>query len=84
MTEIECDVYKTEKKENLYLYVPAEQGMSRVPEDLLSQFGEPEKALSFTLTEDKALAKEDPALVLKNLQEQGYHLQLPPADNKFG
>jgi len=76
-----CDVYKSVDKKNYYLYVPANQGLEHVPEALRKQFGEMEIALSFELTEERKLAKEDPAVVLANLKEQGYHLQLPPADH---
>jgi uncharacterized protein YcgL (UPF0745 family) len=81
--QIICDVYRSSTKENLYIYVVAEDGLSKVPKDLLSQFGEPVKAMSFTLTEDRSLAKEDPEKVLQNLNEQGFHVQLPPADDRF-
>ena len=53
---------------------------SQMPDELLAQFGEPEKALSFTLTQERDLAKEDPVQVLQNLLQQGYHLQLPLAE----
>ena len=79
--KIACDVYKSVRKANYYLYVPADQGLERVPEALRQQFGEMELALTFELTEGKSLAKEDPAIVIANLREQGYHLQLPPADH---
>lgn len=77
--EIHCDVYRSSRKENLYIYVTKEEGLDRVPAELLAQFGEPEIALSFMLTSDRQLAKEDPERVLINLNNQGYHLQLPPA-----
>ena len=80
MQEVECDVYRSAKKEYLYLFVPADEGMARVPDELLAQFGVPEKALSFTLTQERDLAKEDPMQVLQNLLQQGYHLQLPLAE----
>ena len=83
MTEIQCDVYKSLKKENLYLYVPTSDGLERVPESLMNKFGSYELALTFALSESRNLAREDPSVVLKNLQDQGYHLQLPPADNRF-
>ena len=81
--KIPCDVYKSTRKENYYLYVKAGEGHSRVPEALLAQFGRLEKALSFTLTPERTLAKEDPRQVIRNLRNQGYHLQLPPADDRF-
>ena len=83
MKQVICDVYRSSTKENLYIYVTAEDGLSKVPKDLLSQFGEPEKALSFTLTENRSLAKEDRHKILQNLNEQGFHIQLPPADDRF-
>ena len=81
--KIICDVYKSESKENYYLYVKSEEGLDRVPEELLTQFGEMEKALSFILTESRRLGKEDPLVVMANLQTNGYHLQLPPAEDRF-
>ena len=62
----------------MYLYVAHEVGLCKVPDDLLTQFGEPQFTLSFDLTEERPLAKEDPRQVLANLEEHGYHIQLPP------
>ena len=83
MIEIECDVYRSSRKDNLYLYVKAGDDFAGVPEQLMVQFGTPELALSFTLHPDRALAQEDPVRVIENLETQGYHLQLPPADERF-
>jgi len=77
--KIACDVYKSVDKENYYLYVLADQGVEQVPEALRQQLGKVEIALSLELTEERSLAKEDPVIVMANLKEKGYHLQLPPA-----
>ncbi len=79
--QISCEVYRSARHDNMYLYVRAEDGMSRVPEALLVHFGEAVPALTFELTPQRKLAKEDPKLVISNLQEHGYHLQLPPLSN---
>ena len=79
--KIHCDVYKSEEKEDIYLYVDHAEGLDKVPEGLLQQFGELKIALSFILSENRVLAKEDPKRVLQNLVEHGYHLQLPPAED---
>ena len=55
---MECDVYKSLKKENYYLYVEAGEGLERVPDALLKQFGEVEKGLTFELTPDRKLARQ--------------------------
>ena len=73
-----CDVYRSTRHSEMYLYVKREEGLSRVPQDLLEKFGKPEKALSLTMTADRRLAKEDPVKVMQNLDDPGYHLQLPP------
>ncbi len=78
MLNLLCDVYKGAKKDDVYLYVDHDVGLSKVPEELLEQFGEMEIALSFTLSEMRSLAKEDPKQVLANLAKNGYHLQFPP------
>ncbi len=72
-----CDIYRSPKKEGLYLYVPKAKGLSDVPEPLLTMFGKPELAFTLVLTPEKKLAKEDITKVLSGLSEKGYFLQLP-------
>ena len=74
-----CDVYKSVQKPEVYIYVARHEGLKRVPAELLENFGEPVLALSFNLTGDRKLAKEDTREVANNLQKKGYHLQMPPA-----
>ena len=76
---IHCDIYKTRKKDGLYLYVQKKDGLSRVPEALLNQFVDPEIAMSLMLNSAKKLARTDVVQVMFDLAEQGYHLQLPPS-----
>ncbi|MDH5353765.1 MAG: YcgL domain-containing protein [Gammaproteobacteria bacterium] len=71
-----CHIYRSNRKFDTYLYLSAKDDFSEIPEDLLKVFGEPEFSFSFNLTNDRKLAKEDTTEVLKNLEEQGYHLQL--------
>ena len=75
---ITCDVYKSDKRSEMFIYVSRQEGLERVPVDLLERFGEPILTLSFDLTADRKLAKEDSQKVLRNLEDQGYHLQMPP------
>ena len=74
-----CDVYKSDKKAGLYLYVDHAEGLERVPQALLLQFGTPRLTLSFELHGNRRMARQDPQVVLKNLSADGYHMQLPPA-----
>ena len=71
-----CHIYRSNLKLDTYLYLLAKDDFSVVPQALLKVFGQPEFSFSFELTAERQLAKEDPAEVLLNLQQNGYHLQL--------
>jgi uncharacterized protein YcgL (UPF0745 family) len=73
-----CSVYRSPKKEGMYLYVEKQEGLERVPETLLKQFGNPQMAMTLVLTPEKKLALADVEKVLEALQEQGFYLQMPP------
>lgn len=76
-----CEVYRNGRHGDTYLYVNKTDGLDRIPEPLLEQFGKPEKALSFLLTEDKKLANADAKTVMDALSEKGFYLQLPKNKN---
>lgn len=71
-----CYIYRSERKADTYLYVAKKDDFSDVPDELMKAFGAPEYSFQLELTSDRSLAKEDPKEVLKNLEEQGYHLQM--------
>jgi uncharacterized protein len=50
----------------------------------LAQFGTLTVTLSFDLHPTRRMAQQDPAVVLKNLDAHGFHVQLPPAQYQFG
>ncbi len=70
-------VYRSSKKDGLYLYLPKPIDECEIPDAVLLQMGEPELALSFLLNKERKLNQEDPATVLSNLQSQGFHIQMP-------
>ena len=78
-----CSIYRSPRKQGMYLYVPREKGISDVPEPLLKLFGKPEHSMDMVLSEQRKLAREDIHQVLENLQNQGYHLQMPPAEDEY-
>lgn len=83
MSKVLCDVYKSRKKDEAYLYVSRKDALSRVPEALLDTFGKPELALTLMLSADKPLARADVSKVLKALEEQGFYLQMPPVRETY-
>lgn len=74
-----CFIYKSPKKDQLYLYVDKKDDFSAVPEALISRIGEPEFVMQLELTADRKLAHEDAKQVIMQLQNQGYFVQMPPS-----
>ena len=78
-----CIVYKSPKRDLLYLFVPGEEKFERVPEALTKSFGEPEKVMELTLEAGRQLAYTTADEVMANLESQGYHLQMPPKEGRL-
>jgi uncharacterized protein YcgL (UPF0745 family) len=75
---IPCWIYRSPRKQEMYLYLPVEDDFSSIPHELLSRFGSPAKVMHLTLRPELKLAREDVHKVMTNLRGQGYHLQMPP------
>ncbi|AGA87493.1 MAG: hypothetical protein CVV19_13180 [Gammaproteobacteria bacterium HGW-Gammaproteobacteria-9] len=78
-----CSIYKSPRKDGMYLYVEKRDALKRVPEGLIAAFGAPQLAFEMVLTPERQLAREDITKVLANIKEQGYHLQMPPAEDDY-
>ena len=78
--EIKCNVYKSERKANTYLYLKADVKQDELPEGLTELLGKLTQFLSLALHPDSKLAQANIAEVLNSLQEQGYYLQMPPGE----
>lgn len=75
-----CTIYKSRKKQDTYLYVVAKDDFSRIPATLLQLLGEPIHVMDLDLRPERKLAQEDVQDVLRNLEERGWHLQMPRQD----
>lgn len=73
-----CEVFKSSRKEEMYLYVERAKGLVDVPEALLSQFGEPRSVMTLMLSEERRLARADVVEVLAHIRDHGFYLQMPP------
>lgn len=72
------DIYRSEKKEGLYLYVPNGYELAELPEALIKQFGRATKSMTIALTEEKKLARANAKEVLCQIEKNNYYLQMPP------
>jgi hypothetical protein len=78
-------IYKSTKKDELYLYISKKDDFSDVPQELYDTMGkEPVFVMELELSADRPLAREDVNTVMKNLETQGFHVQMPPRPEKLG
>ena len=73
-----CFIYKSSKKEHLYLYIDKKDDFSKVPEALFISFGKIEFVMELELTPERRLAREDAEKVMEVLKGKGFFVQLPP------
>jgi uncharacterized protein YcgL (UPF0745 family) len=78
-----CYIYRSSKKEELYLFLAEEDNFECVPDEVRKLFGVPKKAMELELTPQTKLARSKPAEVLVNLKERGFHFQMPPPTHEL-
>ena len=78
-----CEVFKSSRKEEMYLYVDKRRGLADVPEGLLERFGTPVSTMTLMLTPDRTLARAKAADVLAAIRDQGFYFQMPPAKDDY-
>ena len=78
-------IYRSSKKDEMYLYIEKKDDFSTVPESLLELFGQPKFAMQLNLKKRAKLARVDIEEVKKSLSDKGFFLQMPPSvhDNKI-
>lgn len=74
---MKCNVYRSSKKADTYLYLSEQQAVEELPEGLTKLLGEIVHVLDVDLATRTELANEDIDQVRKSLKLQGYFLQLP-------
>jgi uncharacterized protein len=78
-----CEVFKSPRMDEMYLYVDKREGLSRVPEPLLERFGKPQPAMTLILSPDKRMGRAQAADVMAGIREKGFYLQMPPAKEEY-
>jgi uncharacterized protein YcgL (UPF0745 family) len=77
-----CEIYKSLREEEMYLFVAKGDQLSRVPAPLLERFGHQQLVTTLALTPERKLARADAAKVLDAIHSQGYYLQMPPSKDQ--
>lgn len=73
-----CFIYKSLKKEELYLYVDKKDDFSSLPENLFNSFGPLQFVMELQLSSERKLAREDVGKVIASLENKGFYIQMPP------
>ncbi|MDD2758782.1 MAG: YcgL domain-containing protein [Methylomonas sp.] len=73
-----CFIYKSLKKDELYLYLDKRDDFSSVPEALYNSLGRLEFVMELQLSADRKLAREDVTRVMTSLETRGFFVQMPP------
>lgn len=81
MKDLICTIYKSSREEELYLYVEKDTELSTVPDELLKRMGKAREVMTILLNAEKKLARVQASIVLQDIEEKGYFLQLPPEFN---
>ncbi|MCL7930303.1 YcgL domain-containing protein [Halomonas llamarensis] len=78
-----CEVFKSARKEEMYLYVEKRNGVADVPDALMARFGQPVPVITMLLTPDQPLSRAKAADVMAAIREQGFYFQMPPAKEDY-
>ncbi|WP_110602405.1 YcgL domain-containing protein [Salinicola lusitanus] len=74
-----CEVVKSPRRDEMYLYLDKAQGMAPVPQALRERFGPPIAVMTLLLRAERPLARADVVKVMAAIRDQGFYLQMPPA-----
>lgn len=77
-TECPVIVFRSGRKADTYLYMPATAEFEDLPEPLRQQFGTPTYVMDLILTPERKLAQVDVLQVMQAMVEVGFFLQFPP------
>ena len=80
---IECHIYRSKHKSGLYLYLREKDKFAAIPSVLKAKLGKLEFAFSMSLDESTKLVRLNSGDVMKKLNQDGYFLQMPPANSNF-
>ena len=73
-----CQIYKSTRNTEMYLYVEKARGLEDVPASLMKRFGEPSELMTLMLEPGRKLARAKVDDVLREIADNGFYLQMPP------
>jgi len=77
---VPVDIYRSERRDGLYLYLPRGADPVALPEPVRQHAGRLALAMQMDLSPLRKLARAEVSTVLADLSRQGFYLQLPPPE----
>lgn len=78
-----CSIYRSSRKDEMYLYVDKKDGLKQVPEALMERFGKAQHVMDLPVLPGKKLARVDIEKVIESIHEKGFFLQMPPPKEDY-
>lgn len=78
-----CSIYRSSRKDEMYLYVDKRNGLKSVPDALIEMFGKAQHIMDMPIIKGRKLSRVDVDKVLSSIREKGYFLQLPPPKEDY-
>jgi len=75
--EIDCTVHKSLKKDETYVFIPKTSSLADLPVELINVLGKTEEIMRLVLTPEKKMARGNADEIMKSINKQGFHLQMP-------
>ena len=75
-----CEIYKGKRKEDTYLFIESPADFEKLPENIKAIFGDLSLVMELEININTKLARDKAENVLGNIEENGFHIQLPPKD----
>ncbi|MRI32365.1 hypothetical protein EOPP23_05130 [Endozoicomonas sp. OPT23] len=82
MTRQLISIFKSSKKNEMYLYVNKKDQLKQVPDALMTVFGSAVHVMDMLLTPERKLARAETEQVLTDIEEKGFYLQMPSAEEE--
>ena len=80
---VPCWVYKSDRRQDTYIYLGEEDGFEKIPPALRDAMGELEFVLQVDLDASRKLPNAEAARVMEEVTRTGFYLQLPPKQMPF-
>ena len=77
MKIVNCKIYRCSKHDDMYLYMHASKTINDHPDELISLVKDLTHIMDLELRPERKLARENITVVMNNLEEKGFHLQMP-------